>query len=315
MQPIDSQLFGALLDIRNEFFGHFLRFNQYGQLTQSYVQKPFTIFNILISSICCDGDGDSADDLQTVPVTVANTQNEVIETQLNIQYLLLKGLKLPEQSASHKFSRYEIALVRAISPNDRYCSNAMKLLPSAGNLYYIIDHPRQFYPFGVIKAYEILSMLISSDGKFKSISFDLKRLTINRLEAVMSETHQADDVDDVAEAMWKYVIAHLNRCEVSQTSVSTEQISNMIIHLRSITCCYRSSHLRSTAIELLHVVAKYFTETQDLTLLIEFAELLLSLLRDDDIYVRNRTSEIAMDLVRLNAIQTQFEKGKFSILM
>lgn len=312
MQPIDPQLFHLLIKIRNDFVDHFVQSNQYGQLTQSYVQKSFTIFNLLVSSICFDDDRSLVNDLQTVPVLVLNTQNEVIETQLNIQYLLLNGSKLHELNASsHEFSRYEIELVRSLAQNDRFCSNAMKLLPSARDLYYIVAHPRQFYPFGVIKAYEILSILISFEGTFKGLSFDFKKLTFEELEKVIEATHEEDDVDDVAEAMWKYVIAHLNHCEMSLSSISTKQISNVMTHLRSITCCYRSSDLRSTAIEVLAIVAKYFMETEDLTLLIGFSELLLTLLRDDDVYVRNRTSEIAMDLVRSNASQTQFKKGKF----
>lgn len=311
MQPIDSQLFDLFVEIRNEFVDHFVQSNQYGQLTQSYVQKPFTIFNLLISSICFDDDKHVANDLQTVPVLVSNTQNEVIETQLNIQYLLLIGSKLHELSAGHEFSRYEIALVRSLGQNDRHCLNAMNLLPSSRDLYYIIAHPRQFYPFGIIKVYEILSMLIAFDGAFKSMSFDFQKLTFDELERVIEATHEEDDVDDVAEAMWKYVIAHLNRCDMSLSSISTEQISNVMTHLRSITCCYRSSDLRSTAIEVLAIIAKYFMEMTDLTLLIECSELLLTLLRDDDVYVRNRTSEIVMDLVRTNALRTQFERGKF----
>lgn len=313
MQPIDSQLFDVLVEIRNEFVDHFVQSNQYGQLTQSYVQKPFTIFNLLVSSICFGDAENMANDVRTIPVIVSNTQDEVIETQLNIQYLLLNGSKLHELNASHEYSRYEIELVRSFGQNDKYCSNAMKLLPASRELYYIIDHPQQFYPFGVIKAYEILSMLISFDGEFKSTSFDFKKLTIDQLERVIEATPQEDGVDKVVEAMWKYVTAHLNRCEISQSSIPAEQIANMINHLRSITCSYRSSDLRSTAIEVVAIIIKYFMETPDLTLLNEFAELLLSLLRDDDVYVRNRTSEIVMDLVRSNANQTQFEKGKFRV--
>lgn len=315
MHPIDCQLLDILVEIRNEFVNHFIQSNQYSQLTQSYVQKPFTVFNLLISSICFGGDENMKKKLQTIPVIVSKTQNEMIETQLNIQYLLLNRSVLKNLNASHDFSHYEIELVRFIVQNESYCSNAFKLLPSTQELYYIIDHPQQFYPFGVIKAYEILSMLIAFDGAFQKTSFNLKKLNINELEKVIEATHQVDDVDEVAGAMWKYVIAHLGHCEIGLSSISTEQISNIIIHLRSITSCYRSSDLRQTAIEVLANIIKYFKETQDLTLLINFAELLLRLLRDDDVHVRNRTSEIVMDLVRRNENQAQFEKGRFYVYL
>lgn len=309
MYPIDPQLFDILIEIRNEFVNHFAQSNQYGQLTQSYVQKPFTIFNLLISSICFGGNENMSDDLQTICVMVANTQNELIETQLKIQYLLLNRSIEQKLEASHDFSRYEIELVRFLGQNESYCTNALKLLPSTQALYYIIDHPRQFYPFGVIKAYEILSMLIV----FQRPSFDVKKLTINELERVIEAIQQEDGVDEVAEAMWKYVNAHLGHCEIGLSSISTEQISNILVHLRGATSCYRTSDLRQTAVEVLASIIKYFTETQDLAVLIEFADLLLSLLRDDVVHVRNHTAEIVMDLVRTNATQVQFEKGGFRV--
>lgn len=311
MHPIDLQLLDTFVEIRNDFVNQFIHSNQYGQLTHSYAQKPFTIFNLLISSICsCDGDEHNK--LQIIPVSI--TQNELIETQLNIKYLLLNRSILQKLNVSYEFSRYEIELVRFLEQNDNYRRNAIKLLPSIQNLYYIIDHPHQFYPFGVIKAYEILSMLITNDGEFQEASFELKELSINELEGVIQATRQEDDVDEVAEAMWKFVIAHLNHCEINSSSISAEQISNVIVHLRSVTCCYRSSDLRGTAIEMLAVIIKYFKDTQpNLTLLIEFAELLLSLLRDDDANVRNRTSEIVMDLIGGNENQSQFVKGKLRL--
>lgn len=244
---------------------------------------------------------------------VANTQDELIETQLNIKYLLLNRSILQKLNASHEFSRYEIELARYFERNEIYRANGIKLLPSTQDLYYVIDHPQQFYPFGVIKAYEILSMLITADGAFQGTPSELKKLTINELEGIIQATRHEEDVDEVVEAMWKFVIAHLNHCEINSSSISTEQISNMIVHLRSITCCYRSSDLRRTALEVFAIIIKYFKETHDLTLLIEFAELLLSLLRDDDANVRNRTSEIVIDLVRENENQNQFVNSRFRV--
>lgn len=312
MHPIDLQLLDILIEIRNEFVNYFGQSNQYGQLTQSYVQKTFTIFNLLISSNCVCDDESTVNKLPIISKMVSNTQNELIETQLNIQYLLLNRLVLEKPLAINDFSRYEIELVRFFNPNDINHSNVMKLLPSMQDLYYIIEHPREFYPFGLIKAYEILSMLIVLDGEFQAMSFTFRKLSVNELEDVIQATHQEGDDDDVVEAMWKYVIAHLNCYEIDVRNISREQISKIIVHLRKITRCCRSSDLRQTATEVFPTIIKYFKETEDLPLLIDFAELLLSLLRDDDAHVRNRISEILMDIIRENGNQNRFEKGRFS---
>lgn len=304
MHSIDAELLETLVGIRNEFIDYVSQANQYSQLTQSYVQKPFTIFNLFISSVCASRTGENS---KLESILVSNTQNELIETQLNIQYLLLNPSILQTTVADREFSRYEIGLVRFLEQNECNRRNVMELLPSIPDLYYVIDHPQECYPFGVIKAYEILSMLIRQNGE----SSELKKLTIDELEKVINAAaHQGNDVDEVADATWKYVIAQLNRCEIDSATISTEQMANMIEHLRNITCCYRSPDLRQTATEAIATITSYFKRTENLAFLIEFAELLLSLLRDDDAHVRNRTSEIVMDLIRENGDQSQFEKGE-----
>lgn len=302
-----------MVNVRNEFINHFGQSKQYGRLTQSYVQKAFTIFNLWISSKCVDKHDESIGS-KLQPIMVSNTQNELIETQLNIEYLLLS------QSISHKtvtindFSRYEIGLIRSLDQNENNCKNVMKLLPSIQDLYYIIDHSLEFYPFGMIKAYQILSMQIALSDKSQTSfpAIEIKKLTINELEQLFQAgANQSNDVDEVAESMWKYVIAQLNRCEINSSSITIAQMANMIEHIKNITCCYRSSDLRQTATEGLATIVSYFKNVQDSTLLIEFAALLLSLLRDDDSHVRNRISEVVMSLIRENQDGNSFEKGTF----
>lgn len=290
---MSSSLTHQLIAVRDQFLQSFAQSNQYGQLTQSYVQKSFTIFN-LIMAVNLEND---KDELQLVPCNVFNTQNELIETHLNIKYLILcQSMKKPY--ASHDFTRYELEFVKFLTRNSINIAIISKLLPSITNLYQIIEHKPEFYPFGVIKAYEILHMIVAANEAFERES-ELKRISINDLMDIMASTSDEEEkeVDDVTESMWKYISAHFNHCQMHPSHISREQIRNIISHLKAITQSYKSSSLRQTATDTFSIIAPYFTESSDSELLIEFADLLLTLLRDDDVYVRNRTSEIVMDLM------------------
>lgn len=295
--PIDSSLMQLLTDVRDNFVWTLAHSSQYGQLTQSYIQNSFTIFNLLISSNIEQTQNDS-NELPMISSIISNTSNELIETQLNIKYLLLSQ-SLHKSMDCHDFSRYEIDLVRFFERNHRINVEISKLLPSINDLYYIIGHPKQFYPFGVIRAYEVLSLLLSLSDSFEQYP-ELKRLNINELEEIMDATKKEENVDDVADSMWKFITAHLNHCDIQLPNITTKQIANIIAHLRNITQCYKSSSLRQTATEVFATIIRYFENTENLELLIDFAELILSLLRDDDACVRNRTSEIVMDLIHRN---------------
>lgn len=278
--------------------------DQYCQLTQSYVQKSFTIFNLIVSvSLLND-----ADKLPMVSHGVSNTQNELIETHLNIKYLLLcQSMKKP--ICTHDFTLYEVELARFVARNSKISDSISQLLPSLTHLYYIIEHKRDFYPFGVIKAYKILGLVISADDAFQRNS-ELTRIPIESLMDVMASTSDEEDVDEVIDSMWQFIAAHLSHCQLHSSHITTEQIRYIISHLRTTTQPYKSSSLRQTATDIFSIISPYFKESSDLELLIEFSELLLSLLRDDDVYVRNRTSDIVMDLVHGN--QECYEKGNSS---
>lgn len=288
---MSSSLTHQLVAVRDRFLQSFAQSNQYGQLTQSYVQKSFTIFNLLMA-VNLEND---KDELQLVPCNVSNTQTELIETHLNIKYLILcQSMKKPYDS--HDFTRYELEFVNFFTRNSVNIAIISKLLPSITNLYHIIEHKPEFYPFGVIKAYEILHMIIAANGAFERES-ELKRISINDLMDIMASTSNEEEVDDVTESMWKYISAHLNHCQMHPSHISTEQVRNIISHLKVTTQSYKSSSLRQTATDTFSIIAPYFTESSDSELLIEFADLLLTLLRDDDVYVRNRTSKIVIDLM------------------
>lgn len=304
MNPIDSVLMNSLVEVRDEFVKTFAAYDQCGLLTQSYIQKPFTIFNLLISSNL-EKDQHKLVGLPLITSTVSNTQHELIETQLNIQFLLLSET---QQFSGSDFSCYEIELGKYFERNHEMRENIMHLLLSLNNLYYVIDHPKQFYPFGIIRAYEILSILIKAPDAFERYP-ELKTLTFSELEEIMTAASAEEGVDEVADSMWKFITAHLNHCQIDSTQIAAKQVSNIITHLRDITDGSKSSDLRQTATEVFATIIEYFKESYDLELLTDFAELLLRLLRDDDVYVRNRTSEIVMDLIRGNVMETESDKG------
>lgn len=306
MYPIDASLIDLLINVRNDFLKTFAESDQYGQLTQSYVQKTFSIFNLLIASNLVNGQSDS-NTLPVVSVGISNTQFELIETHLNIKYLLLCEFEKKSVDSS-EFSRYEIELMRFLKRNPQTIERVSSLLPSITELYYIIEHPAPFYPFGVIKAYEILSILIAKVDAIESHRA-LKMLKINEMEHLILATNREEDVDDVADAMWKFIAAHLSLCQIHPSHVTIQQITNIIAHLRNITECYKSADLRQTATHVLAIVSKYFAETSNLETLIDFGELLLKLLRDDDPCVRNQAAEIAMELSQTNESDQQYDKG------
>lgn len=297
MYPIDPELVNQLIEVRNKFIENFAQSNQYGELTQSYIQNSFTIFNLLLS-------GNVENGTPIISSLVLNTQFELIETQLNVKYLLLCQ---PNQEIidTNDFSRYEIELIKFFTRNHINTKIISQLLPSTKDLYYIIDHKREFYPFGLIKAYEILSLLIAPADAFVN-NPDLKRLSIGELMEIMI-TNGEEGVDDVEEAVWKFITAHLHHCHIHPSQVTEEQIKDIISHLRNSTQSFKTSSLRQTATEVFSIINQYFQQCTNFEVIIDFAELLLSLLRDDDLYVRNRMSEIVMELIQKS--EESAEKG------
>lgn len=289
-----------MTEIRGNFVGKFAESNQYDKLTQSYIQKTFTLFNLLLSIYL------ENTQLPVLSHSVFNTQYELIETQLNIKYLLLSK-PLPKSFATYDYSHYELELVKFIERNNFNEEKIQKLLLSTTDLYYIINHKREFYPYGVMKAYAILSILISPDDSFNDPK--LLKLTFDQLLDVMATTRDDEEVDDVTESIWKFITAHLKHYQVNPSQVSSEQMKNIISHLRYSTISFKSSNLRQTVTETFSIIVQYFEKCTNLELIIDIAELLLTLLRDDDVYVRNRISEIVMDLIRKSENQEISDKG------
>ncbi|XP_031638647.1 thyroid adenoma-associated protein homolog [Contarinia nasturtii] len=297
--PIDAALMHQFFEVRNRFVKNFAQSDEYGRLTQSYVQKTFTIFNLLLSIV-------AENESPVITSKVVNTKNELVETQLNIMYLLYCQSD-QKTIGTIDFSCYEIELVKFINRNHSNNTIILQLLPSICDLYNIIDLNREFYPFGVIKAYEILSMLITPIDAFEK-NPELKPLAIGELIDIMNTANNEDAVDDVSEALWKFTYAHLKHYQINPSQITIEQMKEIVSHLRNSTQSYKSSGLRQTATEIFSLVIEYFVKCTDLELIISFSELLLFLLRDDDFAVRNRTSEIVMDMIEGNENNHSIDK-------
>lgn len=291
-----------LVEIRDKFIDQFTKCNQYGLLTQSYVQKAFTIFNLLLS---INFESESSQ-LSTISRVISRTQNELIETQLNIKYLLLCQSH-QKTILSYDYSRYETELVKFVAGNESHERTIHNLLPSTKDLYLIMNNRNEFYPFGVIKAYEILSILVGATDAFEKDP-ELIRLTTEQLIEILERASEQEGIDDITEAVWKYLTAHLTHIHFDVSHVTAEQIANIIRHSRNCTQSYKSSGLRQTVTQVFSIIVKYMVTCNDLELLIDFADLLLSLLRDDDVYVRNQTSDIVMDLIHS---EQSVQKGNF----
>lgn len=279
-----------LIIVRNRFLEGLSDASQYNQLTQSYVQKPFTIFNLLLSIILQS----TEEDLPVINVTVRNTPNELLETQLNIWHLML--LQREKKSfASQDFSRHEIEFVDFLGNDSKHQENVSKLLPPVSHLYYIIQNRAHFYPFGFIKAYEILSLLLAPSNAFENCS-DLKKVTIEQLLKMMLDMN--NEIDETIDPMWKFINAQLLHHRADVLGLNDEQLLTVVASIRSNTQAFRCASLRRTGTETLWISSMHFAKPGvSLEMLKEYVDLLLMLLRDDDICIRNRTSDIIMDLL------------------
>lgn len=291
LHPLSSNTLGSLINVRRRFIENASDSNLYNRLTQSYAQKSFTIFNMLLS-ICLEL---TADDLPVVNVKVSNTHHEVLETQLNIWHLmLLRGSD--ENLDCRDVSRYEIEFTNFVGRNEKFEKIVFKLLPSVHYLYTVMENRKQFYPFGTIKAYEILSLLLKSPAAFEE-NPELRRLSVDELLKAIRQLEDCDEIDEIKNPMWRFINAHLLHHQICFENFDNERLSLVLTSIKTNTQPYKSTILRRTATETLSLLGSYFTQSNaSIELLIRFAELLLTLLRDGDVSIRNRAAEIVMGL-------------------
>lgn len=248
----------------------------------------------MLLSICLES---TEENLPVLNVQVSNTHHEVLETQLNIWHLmLLRGSE--DSSDSRDVYHYEIEFTNFVGSNEKLEKVVFNLLPAVHYLYTIMENRKQFYPFGTIKAYEILSLLLKSPAAFEQNS-ELRRLSVDELLQIIRQLEDCDEIDEIKNPMWRFINAHLSYHQISCENFDTEKLSFVLSSIKTNTQSYKSTIMRRAATETLSLLGSYFTKSNDsIEFLIRYAELLLTLLRDADVCIRNRAAEIVMNLIQ-----------------
>lgn len=237
---ITDTLCHRLVAVRNRFAenisGDGSAFNQ---LTQSYVQKSFTIFNLFVSTALASADGEN----KTVKLSVQRTHHELLETQLNVWHLiLLKRNRL--QINTSEYARIELDFATFVSRDDTLSVAVLKLLPSIDQLYYVIANRQiSFHPFATIKAYHILSLSLRTPNAFETLA-GLRQPTIAELLPLMSEASNDLETDDVANAIWKFINAHLGIKHTHLDTVDGDVMKQILTRVRHISQSDKSNELR-----------------------------------------------------------------------
>lgn len=249
----------------------------------------------MLLSICLES---TQEDLPVVSVHVSNTHHEVLETQLNIWHLVLS--RGSDESLDRRdVSRYEIEFTNFVASNEKFKKVVVfKLLPPVHYLYTIMENRKQFYPFGTIKSYEILSLLLKLPAAFEECPA-LRKLSVDELLKIIRQLEDSDEIDEIKNPMWKFINAHLSYHQMSFENFDTERLSLVLTSIKMNTQPYKSTIMRRTATETLSLLGPYFTQSNvSIEHLIRYAELLLALLRDGDVCIRNRAAEIVLDVIQ-----------------
>lgn len=237
LRDIDDSLHQQLYHTRDQIHEKLVHPNQYNGLTQSYVQKTFTVFSLILSSGCRQFNVNR--NIPFVHNTVVHTHNELLETQLNVWHLIMLKLNHLEYSIQD-FTKIEIDLVDYLHTNlNGEYEHVYKLLPSTCDLYYIINNRNLFYPFGTIKAFHILSILL----KTYPLN-EFKKATLDELLQLMDSASNDMEIDEVCVAIWKYTNEQLNRECVNVQKIDSEKMENILTHIRHISLPYKSCELR-----------------------------------------------------------------------
>lgn len=285
-----------MAEVRSKYLKSFANPTLYNQLTRSYVQKPFTLFNFLLST--CHNT--SIDELGIVSVPITNTQTELLETQLNVWHLLLLQ-KCGMSIAGYDFSRNEIELVKFVGDDTNRAEILLSLLPSVSYLYHIIENEKEYYPFGVVKSYEILGIILGNPNEFDK-KRELKEISIDEVMEMIKELSKMDEIDEITEPKWKYINAQILHHTGSNEKklLKTDEINLLMILsiIRRNTQPHKSASLRQIATNTLTLLIPTFMGSNiSIDNFINLMDLVLRLLRDDDLDVRNQNAKNVMIII------------------
>lgn len=276
----------------------------YQELTRSYVQKSFTIFNILVSANISD---EHRPVIITQPITTSNY--ELLETQLNIKLLIWRHKANMETKLSDIGSR-ELELINYLVKN-RKLDYIEALLPTTKELLKILDHNESFCPFTLIKTYEVLS-IISSLSVQNGLRSDVTKMNITQMIEIMESTEADNIIDELSESIWKYINAQFHYINID--GLSDGDIMNLTGYIRAKCHSQKLSGLRLQAAETIYILISkrrmYFqAKLGNLDVLIDICDLLLGLLRDDDAHIRNYSAQTIMQLIN-RPDSTESQNGK-----
>lgn len=197
----------------------------FNRLTESYIRKAFTIFELILS--------------QSKEYSTTEIQRETIITQLNILHLILlksNDLPLPKQ----EFIKIEIDFADFVIRYDDV-ERVLKSLPKFIDLKTSQYLRNELHPFGTIKAFEIMSIMLKTPDTFH-IRNELQHFTSIELLALMNEAADDDEIDEIAVAKWKFVNSVLIHFDVGK--FTKDEMKEILRNLRQISSPCKRSDLR-----------------------------------------------------------------------
>lgn len=199
----------------------------------------FTIFNLFVSTTLTSANNEK----EIIKLPVERTHHELLETQLNVWHLILlkrNGLEI----TANEYARIELDFAEFVSRDDALSAAVFKLLPSIDQLYFVItNRHNSYHPFATIKAFHILSILLQAPNAFETDD-GLKETTIGELLSLMGDASTDIEIDDVANAVWKFINGHLARKYIRLDLVDRDVMRQILAHVRHISQSHKSNELR-----------------------------------------------------------------------
>lgn len=170
---------------------------------------------------------------------------EQIETGLNVLLLILCR-KHRIDYEKQDFSQLEIDFVSYyLTRNGETWEAIQSRLPGINDLYSIAENRSVFYPFGTIKSYTALSILISSETASLVDDNDfLKTIDLKTMLLLMKSVSNDREIDDVTNATWKFANSVLATGKADFKSATENELLEIISHLYNISYTYKLAQLR-----------------------------------------------------------------------
>lgn len=180
---------------------------------------------------------------ELIKVSVTRTHHELLETQLNVWHSILLKRNGLEFNAN-EFARIELDFAEFVHRDDAMCNAVLQLLPTIDQLYFVIaNRQSSFHPIATIKAFHILSISLHAPNAFETLA-ELRRMTIAELLPLMRDASNDLEIDDVANAIWKFINGHLGSDCINLDAVDDDVMKQLLTHVRHISQSDKSNELR-----------------------------------------------------------------------